>query len=67
MQGSSQVRVLGKFCKHQVFSAAGRSELGRAGNELEEMRPELDQKWSDASTTRGGGRQREAGKGSVLP
>lgn len=59
--------MLGKFCKHQVFSGAGKSELGSGGNELEELRPELAQKWSDPSRTRGGGRQREAGEGSMLP
>ena len=49
-----------------IFSAEGTG--GRGGNKLEEVRPELDRKWSDPFRINCWGvRQREAGRGSTLP
>ena len=49
-----------------IFSAEG--TRGRGGNKLEEVRPELDRKWSDPFRINWWGvRQREVGRGSTLP
>ena len=49
-----------------IFSAEG--TRGRGGNKLEEVRPELDRKWSDPFRINWWGvREREVGRGSTLP